>query len=71
MVREVLGVETASRICSSNPAAAVGLRGKGVLAPGGDAGLILFDSGLALQKVIARGRVLVDGERAVKGLFGR
>ena len=70
MIREGLSVETASRICAANPAAAVGLR-KGTLSVGGDADLLLFTPDLTLEKVIAKGRVLVDGDRAVKGLFER
>ena len=71
MIREGLGTETAIRLCSTTPAAAVGLHGKGRLAEGGDADMILFTRSLTLEKVIAKGRVLVDGERAVKGLFER
>lgn len=71
MIREGLDVGTAVRVCSTNSAAAVGLSGKGRLAEGRDADLLLFSRGLKLEKVIARGRVLVDGERAVKGLFER
>ena len=71
MIREGLGVETAVRVCSTNPAAAVGLSGKGRLAEGGDADLILFPRDLTLAKVIAKGRVLVDGDKFVKGMFER
>ena len=71
MIREGLGVETAVRVCSTHPAAAVGLNGKGRLREGGDADLILFTRELTLDKVIAKGRVLVDGDMAVKGLFER
>ena len=71
MIREGLSIETASRVCAANPAAAVGLRCKGTVREGGYADMILFTRSLTLEKVIAKGRVLVDGERAVKGLFER
>lgn len=62
-------------ICSISaaPAAILGLRQKGRIAPGLDADMVLLRrDDLAIDTVIARGRVLVsDGEARVKGTFER
>ncbi|MGI6076366.1 MAG: beta-aspartyl-peptidase [Pyramidobacter sp.] len=71
MIREGLDVETAARVCSFNPAAATALPGKGNLRVGADADILLIDRDLRLKKVIARGRVLVNDDDIVKGLFER
>ncbi|MFO7564448.1 MAG: beta-aspartyl-peptidase [Enhygromyxa sp.] len=57
---------------SSNVAKLLRLRGKGELAPGADADLLILDEALAIDAVIARGRWLVrGGEVVARGPFER
>lgn len=69
MIREGLGVDTAASVCAANPASAAGLAGKGRIFAGGDADFLLITRDLTLEKTVAKGSVLVDGDFAVKGLF--
>ena len=50
---------------TSNPAAALGLKGKGSLKAGADADILLLDDGLEIVDVYARGRLMVSSGRAV------
>lgn len=55
-----------------NVAKLLRLRGKGELAPGMDADLLILDDALATDAVIARGRWLIrDGKAVVRGPFER
>jgi beta-aspartyl-dipeptidase (metallo-type) len=70
VVKGVLPLEDAARIFASNPAAFYKLPGKGRIAEGADADLILLDSDLRLTDVLARGRVLMeDGRLLARGTF--
>jgi beta-aspartyl-dipeptidase (metallo-type) len=68
---EHIPLETALRVITENPARLLKLRGKGVLADGADADIVLLEPGtLAIRGVIARGRWLMrDGDLVVKGTF--
>ena len=57
--REGLPLEKALRTVTANPAAILKLPGKGSLAAGMDADLLLVDRGLAIRYAIAGGRVTV------------
>ena len=69
--KEVLPLQAAARLFSTNAAEFYKLRGKGRVEPGADADLILLDRGdLGLKSVFARGRRLMEGGRLlVKGTF--
>lgn len=72
MIREGIPPETASRICSANPAGALQLPGgKGHIREGGDADLLVLDRDLNLRLVLARGRKLLEGNWVAKGTFER
>lgn len=61
---------TALATVTSNPARLYRLRGKGRLAPGADADLVVLDADLRVRATMARGRFLVrDGAPVVKGPF--
>jgi len=64
-------LETALALVTSNPARILKLKGKGRLAEGADADLVLLDKAtLAVSGVIARGRWLMrDGELLARGTF--
>jgi beta-aspartyl-dipeptidase (metallo-type) len=68
---EGVPLETALCVITANPASILRLRGKGALAPGADADIVLLEpQTLAIRGVIARGRWLMrDGEVVVKGTF--
>jgi beta-aspartyl-dipeptidase (metallo-type) len=68
---EKIPLETALAVITSNPARIYKLRGKGAIAEGADADLVLLDRDeLAVRSVMARGRWLMkDGEPLVKGTF--
>ena len=51
-------IPDASRLCSATPAAVLGLAGKGAIAPGMDADLIVLDRDLELRSVILAGEVV-------------
>jgi len=71
MVRSGLPIETSLRLVTENPAKRVGLfESKGSLEAGKDADLLILDSELALEAVLAKGRLMMDrGEVLVKGTF--
>jgi beta-aspartyl-dipeptidase (metallo-type) len=68
---EGVPLETALQVITSNPARIFKLKGKGSLAAGGDADLLLVTPGdLSILGVIAKGRWLMkDGEPLAKGTF--
>ncbi len=67
---EGLPMETALLPVTATPARLLRLTGKGRVAVGADADLVLLDSGLKPSWVIARGRVFVEeGEARVVGTF--
>jgi beta-aspartyl-dipeptidase (metallo-type) len=68
--RGILRPGQAARLFAANPARFYKLEGKGVIAEGRDADLILFDQDWNLRAVIARGRILMrDGTVLAKGTF--
>ncbi len=69
--QERLALEVAVQTITSNPARTLKLRGKGQIAPGADADLVLVEpDSLAIRGVIARGRWLMrDGVPLVHGTF--
>ena len=69
-VIEFLGVdlETAFRLCSTNPARVAGAsERKGAIAAGMDADLVLLDSALRVVATICRGEIVVGRERLRRG----
>lgn len=71
VLAEKVPLGLALRVVTSNPAGLLKLRGKGRLAPGMDADLVLLDpADLSIHTVIGGGRVLMRaGEILVKGTF--
>jgi len=70
VAEEGIPLETALATVTENPARILGLAGKGRLAVGADADLVLLDKDLTIRHVIARGRQVVrDGDVLVKGTF--
>jgi len=71
VLKEGLPLATALQVITSNPARLFKLKGKGGLAPGMDADLVLLDPrDLTVHSVIAKGRVLMKARKAlVKGTF--
>ncbi len=68
--RDILPVETAVRIFSTNAADFYKLAGKGRIGPGKDADLIVLDAGLGLSDVLARGRrMMAGGKLLARGTF--
>jgi beta-aspartyl-dipeptidase (metallo-type) len=68
--REILPVETAVRVFSTNAADFYKLAGKGRIGPGRDADLIVLDKDLGLSEVFARGRRMVSRGRVIaRGTF--
>lgn len=69
--QEEVALEEALRVITSNPARILKLRGKGEVAPGRDADLVLLTQGdLHVRGVVAKGRWLMrDGAPLVKGTF--
>jgi len=67
---EILPVADALKLFTSNPADILGLEGKGRIAVGYDADLLILDNDLALDKLLANGQLMVDGGKIlVKGTF--
>jgi beta-aspartyl-dipeptidase (metallo-type) len=68
---EQIPLETALQVVTANPARILKLRGKGQLAAGADADIVLLEpKTLEIRGVIAKGRWLMrDGEPLVKGTF--
>ncbi len=68
--RDILPVETAVRIFSTNAADFYKLAGKGRIGPGKDADLIILDARLGLSDVLARGRrMMAGGKLLARGTF--
>ncbi len=68
--REILPVETAARVFSTNAADFYKLGKKGHIEEGRDADLIILDKDLGLSDVIARGRRMIAGGRLLaRGTF--
>lgn len=68
---EDIPLGTALRVITSNPAQLLKLRGKGRLAPGQDADVVLLDAkDLQVRTVIAKGRPLLKGGKMLaKGIY--
>jgi len=68
---ERIPLEIALQVVTSNPARILKLRGKGSVAAGADADLVLLEPGsLEIREVIAKGRRLMTaGEPVVRGTF--
>ena len=68
---EGVPLETALQTITSNPARILKLRGKGEIAAGADADLVLVEpAGLTIAGVVAKGRWLMrDGQLLAKGTF--
>ena len=67
---EILPLVDALKLFTSNPADILGLEGKGRIAVGYDADLLILDNDLALDKLLANGQLMVDGGKVlVKGTF--
>jgi beta-aspartyl-dipeptidase (metallo-type) len=71
VIEEGVVLETALQVITSNPARILKLRGKGQLATGVDADLVLLEpTALEIRGVIAKGRWLMkDGDVLAKGTF--
>jgi beta-aspartyl-dipeptidase (metallo-type) len=65
LVRAGLPIGEVLALASSKPANALGLGGKGMLRPGGDADIIGMGPDLELREVFARGRRLVSSGTAL------
>ena len=68
---EGVALATALQVITSNPARILKLRGKGALAPGADADIVLLDAAtLEIDGVIAKGRWLMKSRTPlVRGAF--
>jgi len=71
VLKEDIPLATALRVITSNPARIFKLQGKGALAPGMDADIVLLDPrDLTIHTMIAKGRVLMKARKVlVKGTF--
>ncbi|NTV72695.1 MAG: beta-aspartyl-peptidase [Holophaga sp.] len=71
VLKEGIPLATALRVITSNPARIFKLQGKGALAPGMDADIVLLDPrDLSIHTMIAKGRVLMKARKVlVKGTF--
>ena len=68
---EKIPMEVALQTITSNVADRMGLTGiKGVIAPGADADIVVWDKDLQVSKVYARGKMAyANGESILKGRF--
>ena len=67
---EILPIADALKLFTSNPSTILGLEGKGRIAVGYDADLLILDNDLAMDKLLANGQLMVDGGKVlVKGTF--
>jgi beta-aspartyl-dipeptidase (metallo-type) len=71
LVKAGLSMEDSLKIVASNPARRIGLfESKGSLESGKDADLLILNRDLAIDSVLAKGRLMVDrGKIKVKGTF--
>jgi beta-aspartyl-dipeptidase (metallo-type) len=71
VMQERVGLATALQVVTTNPARILKLRGKGQLAPGADADIVLLEPGtLEIHGVVAKGRWLMkEREVVAKGTF--
>lgn len=71
VLKENIPLATALKVITSNPARIFKLQGKGALAPGMDADIVLLDPrDLTIHTMIAKGRVLMKARKVlVKGTF--
>lgn len=71
VLTEGVPLETAIRVAGENPARANGLwPRKGTIRPDSDGDLLILDEGMYIDTVVARGRVMVRGGKAVvKGTY--
>jgi beta-aspartyl-dipeptidase (metallo-type) len=71
VVDEGVPLDTALQVITANPARILKLRGKGVIAEGADADIVLLDAkSLEIRGVIAKGRWLMkNGDVLAKGTF--
>ncbi len=68
--RENIPLEIAIKAITCNPARALGLKKKGIIAEGNDADLCLMTKDLTIDTVIAMGQTMIQGgEILVKGAF--
>ena len=67
---ENIPLEEALKVITTNPAEAYVLKTKGKIGEGMDADLVILDSDLNINTVIAKGKIVVkNGEILVKGTF--
>ena len=68
---KTLALPQAISLVTANPAARLGLsERKGCIVPGADADILVLNQDLSIDKVFARGRLVVDdGEPVIKGAF--
>ncbi|MBR4428564.1 MAG: amidohydrolase family protein, partial [Clostridia bacterium] len=66
MVKAGVPLPQAVRMASDNPARRIGASGKGRVAAGCDADLVLLDKDLAPVWVMARGKIITDALTEVK-----
>jgi beta-aspartyl-dipeptidase (metallo-type) len=71
LVRSGLSIDDSLKLVTANPAKRVGLfAGKGSLAAGKDADLLILDQNLNIESVFAKGRLMVRKQEViVKGAF--
>jgi beta-aspartyl-dipeptidase (metallo-type) len=71
VLKENIDIEIAISTITSNPAKIYGLKGKGKVLEGMDADLVIVSKeDMKIDKVIAKGKIMVDGEKIViKGTF--
>lgn len=66
----IIPVTDALKLFTANPADILGLEGKGRLEVGYDADLLILDNDLSLDKLLAKGQLMIDkGNILVKGTF--
>ncbi|MCD6363418.1 MAG: beta-aspartyl-peptidase [Synergistetes bacterium] len=61
-LKELIGLEKALKILSTNPAERIGLKMKGRIEEGADADLLVFDNEFNLKGVISKGKILKGGD---------
>ena len=70
LVKEGFPLEDILKLVTSNPAKRAGLSQKGRIDEGKDADMVILDSDLEIESVIAKGRMMIrQGEVLVKGTF--